>query len=720
MKIPEWMAPVAPVGKLNHGINRNLGEDYESYLVDSNGNQYEPYSMAWRYLGAYIDCDIQQKSGDDYGESNIYRKLTTQLFGSKRAQNSNRRGLGSGSGDGDDCSRKVLWAAYYDPHYRGNEIGEYQFYDHITSTWDKTTCQTARCAKMNCHASRSHFQLIGVFKETDGFTDWAEQLFKHEGYCIWDGDKEEGSGSGDGDGSSSDYEFMSNRQDYIPQGCNQMYLEDDDGNTVYRGLTPLTGGNITESLYIDEDCTQRSTMSFANYIVKWYTNYYYDEDKGIQVAESWMANTIRWNDLMMDYHVCQPCRAYNKVPTYEDEDRFRRLDEDDGGGDEEKWGYNCYDDAGYRNCNQCYKFETKTDMEPASTEDLERASKQGTILAIKVDGVTYGKGGIDWHDVEMEIQATLWIIATAAVLGIVYLFDRRYRKSVHLRRQFQKSLRVDFLDDATHASTPEESPWAQEKEDELARNRRIIEDQRRELEEMKLELDQEHAIRGMEWEMNHQYLRAKAEKKNKKKKVEFLPESDGEGRVEDQQAEQKSAIFTTEQIPPSLEPELSGFELNRTDCEVEERKNDKSESEGIEVEPPREGSPELFAAEQDERTEELEKMQAKEEEDNEPMQDTHDEKPLETIVPEQIDAAEEVETNQTNAQDDQPQDDQLHDDEQDTTNEIAPERLMVIPSKSDEEIEITYTGEIELPTQSLENEESNHGGDQSESFEDEF
>jgi TolA-binding protein len=42
--------------------------------------------------------------------------------------------------------------------------------------------------------------------------------------------------------------------------------------------------------------------------------------------------------------------------------------------------------------NKCYKFETKTSMEQASVEDLQRATAQGTILAVKVDGVMYGSG----------------------------------------------------------------------------------------------------------------------------------------------------------------------------------------------------------------------------------------------------------------------------------------------------------------------------------------
>ena len=40
----------------------------------------------------------------------------------------------------------------------------------------------------------------------------------------------------------------------------------------------------------------------------------------------------------------------------QDRDR-RRLDENDGEGDAEQWGFDCYDDAGYTNCNQVRRQE---------------------------------------------------------------------------------------------------------------------------------------------------------------------------------------------------------------------------------------------------------------------------------------------------------------------------------------------------------------------------
>ena len=603
--LPKWF----PVSPAKRRLDYDNDDNYQSYLVDSDGNSYEPYAMAWRYLGMYIDCDVQQEYNNDgdYDGSDVYRNRQRQRRTTTNTNtNTKQRNLsGSGSNDGDDCSRKVLWAAYVDPGYRGDSIGEYQFYNRFEETWDKSTCQTGRCAKMDCHSSKSRFKLIGVFKEADGLTDWAEQLFKHEGYCVWndnananndDDNEEEGSGSGDNDDDDdedSDYEFMSSLQQNQVQECTSMYLTDDDGNSVYRHLRPQGEGNITDSLYTDEDCTQKSYMSFADYIIKWYTNYYYDSDKGQQVAEKWQANTVRWNELMTDYKVCQPCRAYTKTPTYDDDvDRLRFLrrldDNDDGEGDEEQYGYNCYDDAGYRNCSkllillyfvycllyslvfiavallhahalslykfkstngmkdQCHKFETKTDMEAATVSDLERASAQGTILAIKVDGVTYGKGGIDWHDVELETQAGIFVLVAVAILGMIFLLVRffgwksiseffctpvRISRRRRRRRLKNKSLIETFVIDSTNTNTDnnddsnssEEKPWSIEMVDELSKKREVIEKQRREIEQMKLELDQQYTIREMEWEMNRRELNEY--KKKRKESSNFPPES---------------------------------------------------------------------------------------------------------------------------------------------------------------------------------------------------
>ena len=153
-------------------------DNYQSYLVDSSGNEYDPYSLAWRYLGLYIDCDISNST-------NFYQYYS---YNNRRLPEENNNNDG-------ECERKLLWAAYVDQRYRGNTIEEYSFYDIKNGTYDESTCEASgnshRCVRMDCHESHTHFKLVGVFKESQGMYDWTEQLFKHEGYCIWQGDEDD-------------------------------------------------------------------------------------------------------------------------------------------------------------------------------------------------------------------------------------------------------------------------------------------------------------------------------------------------------------------------------------------------------------------------------------------------------------------------------------------------------------------------------------------------
>ncbi|KAG7349587.1 hypothetical protein IV203_012184 [Nitzschia inconspicua] len=499
---------------LNDNEN-NSGQS--SFLVNANGDAYDPYSLAWRYLGMYIDCDIDEHSQSDGNggkDNNAY--YSDDVFRERQLQNNNqRRGLSSGD-DSDSCSRKLLWAAYHDPQYKDGQIGEYQFYDWRNDEWDTSTCQTKRCAKMNCHAKRTHFQLVGVFKETDGLVDWAEQLIKHEGYCVWndaeanvatEAEDEQRNGHSGDEGDSEYFEFMYNRQNNWAQGCKAMYLTDSYGNALWRDIRPLPEGNITDGLYLDDKCTQKASMTLGQYIVKFYSKYYYDQEMGEEVAAQWKENVAQWNSLMQDFKICQPCRAYSKTPNFDDNNRreLRLLNEEnnDGGGDDELWGYNCYDYAGYQNCNQCYKFETKTDLEPASTEDLERASAQGTVLAIKVDGKIYGKGGIDWYENDNDPKTAILIVVLLAILGFIILSIRKCKciskivkrvRSRRFHRNLQKALFEDEVDGDEEGKTEERLKA------ELEQKSEIIEQQHQEMELMRLEMDQEHSILAVEWQ----------------------------------------------------------------------------------------------------------------------------------------------------------------------------------------------------------------------------
>lgn len=359
--------------------------DMEGAVTDLG---YDSYSTAWRYLGSYIDdCSTSSK---------WYSSCTSG-------------------------TRKLLWAAYYDPNYEGEQIGEYQYYTS-DGEWDDSTCTGDRCAKMDCHdpyTEDSSWELLGVYKESVSFDNdnFFEQLFKHQvsacyrgigarpvfvrsfdlsltlrlplrdeqGYCLWDGDKEDNDyGSQDSDAwQDSNYWFMQTMRKELPEGCTQT---SGFSGTYYIAMKPQEGGDMTLGVYTDSSCSTE-----ADYTYEDYQSY---ATSLTATASSGAFDT--WNAGMDAYKICQPCRAYNREATEcsgEHCDRRRRLgEEEDGQGDEEQNGFNCYDDAGYQNCNQCYKFETHTDMEEADASDLSLADSQGTILLIEYDDVWYGSG----------------------------------------------------------------------------------------------------------------------------------------------------------------------------------------------------------------------------------------------------------------------------------------------------------------------------------------
>ena len=312
---------------------RQQQRDLGGYGYDFQDGYYEPYALSWRYLGMFIDCNNNNN-------------------------NNNNRGRKAQENDNAGCARKVLWAAYYDPNYSGGSIGEYQFYNHKTGRYDDTYCQTERCVPLNCHEPhQTSLELVGVYKETDGLEDFAEQLFKHEGYCLWD---------------SNTYDIMSTYREMIPSYCRQLddvMFDNENENKnqqqqpLYMDLRPTVGGDIGLGIYSDSQCTVvAQDMSVEDYIIQYYKVQEGDETKGQVIADAWTKVLKRWNHHMGVYKVCQPCRAYDLSRSagneygnlyYNDNDnqQRRRLD-NDGGGDDEQWGYNCYDDAGYTNCNQ--------------------------------------------------------------------------------------------------------------------------------------------------------------------------------------------------------------------------------------------------------------------------------------------------------------------------------------------------------------------------------
>lgn len=300
---------------------------------------HDSYATSWRYLGAYLDCGSSSYSS-------AYSSGSTSHY-SSYCLYCNRRELKSCK----NPTRRLLWAAYYDASYSGDQIGEYQYYNSDDSEWDDSTCSGNNCKKMDCHdPNSSTWKLLGVYKETVSFDNdnFYEQLFKHQGYCLWDGDKDDYDyDSRDNDAweeSGSTYGFMQAMRKELPEGCTKTSVFP-DGKTYYVDMKPQSKGDMTLGVYKDSGCTKESTYNYEDYQS-------YASSSLTASGASGAFDT--WNSGMDAYKTCQPCRAYNTEETEVDDDwewdrKQRGLkEENDGQGDEEKNGYNCYDDAGYQ------------------------------------------------------------------------------------------------------------------------------------------------------------------------------------------------------------------------------------------------------------------------------------------------------------------------------------------------------------------------------------
>ena len=99
---------------------------------------------------------------------------------------------------------------------------------------------------------------------------------------------------------------------------------------------------------------------------------------------------------------------------------------------------------------KCYKFEVKTDLEPADMEDLKRASKQGSLLRIKVNGTVYGSGGFNSSPEYSSLKLTGILLGMGMLIGGVILFMLRRqllrRKLLKLPPSFHESLQNECHD----------------------------------------------------------------------------------------------------------------------------------------------------------------------------------------------------------------------------------------------------------------------------------
>lgn len=234
---------------------------------------------------------------------------------------------------------------------------------------------------------------MGVFKEASYFGNDAffEQLFKHEGYCLWQ--------------SESLYEFMSDaRESSWTQGCvntgytgNSFYFDSATNNNnyyLYLDLKPTWNGNMTYGLYTDSTCKT--------------------EYEGMDVSVETVAKSMgllygsylqKWNNALEVYKVCQPCKAINLAHNYQSSSYYGGGD-DDSYNDPNKGYFQCDDDAGYTNVNQCMKFRSHAELEVATWEDLVTATNQGGILQVNVGGTVFGSKRMskEQHQYMMKIR----------------------------------------------------------------------------------------------------------------------------------------------------------------------------------------------------------------------------------------------------------------------------------------------------------------------------
>lgn len=85
----------------------------------------------------------------------------------------------------------------------------------------------------------------------------------------------------------------------------------------------------------------------------------------------------------------------------------------------------------FDSCNQCYKFDTHTDMEEASSYTLKKASKQGTLLSFTINGVTYGGSNQQGYSYNSNTtQVSSLAVVAAVILAVAFL--ARYRRQRHI------------------------------------------------------------------------------------------------------------------------------------------------------------------------------------------------------------------------------------------------------------------------------------------------
>lgn len=377
--------------------------------------EYDEYQQAWRFLGFMVDCNARSSNDDNNGG-----------------------GGGSGSydgGTGEGCKRYLLWAAYVDLQYEGGGIGEYQYYNIDKNSWDSTSCKYAangnsRCAKMDCHLDNTHFSLLGFFKH-ESYDDWMEQLFKHEGVCVW---------------GMQQYSFMNKARQSWPRGCTDSGHTTSSGKSIYYDLKPKSKGGMGVGLYTDTKCTVEYVANgyddpntvqniLGNFLIGGNGDHHSGDNGNYDFSGLSFSEAMGlWEYGFEHFKVCQPCVAYNlkNVGGYS----YYNDDASQGGDN-----FDCYDKADYTNVNQCMKFMAKTTMNTATFRDLSLARSQGTLVDQPLAGFMDAKARSTHYMMESAgtLVNYLFFVLSIGVLfyGITNFW--RVRRKVKMAPKFSKS-----------------------------------------------------------------------------------------------------------------------------------------------------------------------------------------------------------------------------------------------------------------------------------------
>lgn len=212
---------------------------------------------------------------------------------------------------------------------------------------------------MDCHEEDTTFSLLGFFKHRN-YDDWMEQLFKHEGKCVW---------------TDEQYAFMKNARKVWPQGCVDSGSTTEGGDALYYDIKPMSEGRIGVALYLDSQCLveySSDTDTVEAFLGNFFANGGGSHDSGDGGNYDFSGDSLsdsmdRWNDGFDVWQTCHPCVAYDientdgTKYTYDDYYYYNGQyyyyggnRERDLGGEYSAQGevFECYDEAGYTNVNQ--------------------------------------------------------------------------------------------------------------------------------------------------------------------------------------------------------------------------------------------------------------------------------------------------------------------------------------------------------------------------------